>query len=357
LKLTRNRIVLIVVLVLAAALIWYSHGRIHFNWRVFVRQLRAAEWSRIAIGLGCIYFGYILRSIRWVWLVRHQKRLPLLSLLGTQVIGFTAVALIGRVADLVRPYLVSRKTDLSLGSQIGAYVVERLFDAGSMALIVSLVILLGPAGAMPHPEVVRRAAILGLALTTAGALFLVSVRLKGEAMASLFGRGGSVVSKRVGVAVEEKVQSFHRGLDTLRSFGDFAVVLSVSVAMWLLIALAYLETCRAFVASPVLGTMTAAQAVLLMIISGGVSVFQLPVLMWFTQIGGVAAAISSFFGVAPEPATGCAATLVLVTSVCIIPVGLVWARFERISLLKVATESEHAGEELVHHREPSAQQV
>lgn len=356
-KSTRNRIVLVVVLLAVAALVVYGRHHIHFDWRVFLGQLREAQWSRIAVGLGCIYFGYVLRSARWVWLMRHRKKMPLFSLLGTQVIGFTAVALIGRVADLVRPYLVARKTALPLSSQIGVYIVERLFDAGSMALIVSSTILLSPPGALPHPEVIRKAGYWGLALTVAGALFLVAVRLSGQAMASLLGRLGSMVSRSFGDTVREKVISFHSGLDTLRSFSDFGVVVSLSLAMWVLIAIAYLETCRAFVANPQLASMTPAKAVLLMIASGSASIFQLPVLGWFTQIGFVAAVFASFFGVAPEPATGCAATLLLVTFLGIVPVGLVWARFERISLIKVAAESEHAGEDLVHHKQPSAQEV
>jgi len=75
--------------------------------------------------------------------------------------------------------------------------------------------------------------------------------------------------------------------------------------------------------------------------------FQLPVLGWFTQIGLVAAAMSSFFSVAPEPATACSATLLLVTFLSIVPVGLIWAQIEHVSLRKVTVESEHAGEELV----------
>ncbi len=46
-----------------------------------------------------------------------------LSLLGTQVIGFTGVALIGRVADLTRPYLVAKKTGLPISTQIAVYIV------------------------------------------------------------------------------------------------------------------------------------------------------------------------------------------------------------------------------------------
>jgi glycosyltransferase 2 family protein len=73
-------------------------------------------------------------------------------------------------------------------------------------------------------------------------------------------------------------------------------------------------------------------------------VVQLPVLGWFSQIAIVAAALSSFFGATPEAATACAATLLLVTFLSIVPVGLAWAQFEDVSLRKVTVESEHAEE-------------
>jgi glycosyltransferase 2 family protein len=350
LKSNRTRIAAILVLLAVIALVWFGRHRIHFDWHVFGQQLRLADWGRIAVGLGCIYAGYLVRSARWAWLIRHKKKMRLLSLLGTQVMGFTAVALIGRVADPVRPYLVAKKTGLSLSSQIAVYVVERLFDAGAMALITSLVILLAPPGALPHAEIVKRAAEWGLALTLAGTLFLFAVRLWGDAVARWSGRALGALSKRFGQAVEDKLQAFHAGLDTVRSAADFAVVTAMSLGMWVLIALAYLETMLAFVASPELAAMTPAKSVLMMVFSGAASTIQLPVLGWFTQIGFVAAALSSFFGAAPEPATGCAATLLLVTFLGIVPVGLIWSRFEHISLKKVAKESGHAaGEEVAHH--------
>ena len=348
-KSNRTRIVAIVVVLAVVALVWFGRHRIHFDWHEFGQQLRMADWRRIMFALGCIYLGYVVRSARWVWLLRHKKKLSFLSLLGTQVIGFTAVALIGRVADLVRPYLVSKRTALPISSQIAVYIVERLFDAGSMALITCSVILLSPRGGLPHAEIVRKAGYWGLALTVLGTLFLVAVRLWGDRVALILGRIFGAISKRFGQAVQDKVHAFHSGLDTIRSFSDFGVATAMSLGMWLLIAAAYLEICLAFVASPELAAMTPAKAVLLMVVSGGASVIQLPVIGWFTQIGLVAAAISKFFGAGAESATGCAATLLLITFLGIVPVGLIWARFEHVSLKKVTEESEHAGAELVHH--------
>jgi hypothetical protein len=83
-----------------------------------------------------------------------------------------------------------------------------------------------------------------------------------------------------------------------------------------------------------------------MIASGGASVLQLPVIGWFSQIGLVVVALAGVLGASAEAATACAATLLLVTFLSIVPVGLIWARFEHVSLRKITVESEHAGEEL-----------
>lgn len=346
----RQWVVGLFVLAALLALVVWGRGRIHFDFADFRTQLATANWGRIGIGVACIYLGYVLRAVRWALFVRPNKKVPALSLLGTQVIGFTAVALIGRVADPVRPYLVARKTEMPLSTQIAVYVVERLFDAGSMALMFSMAILLtawfGAPGDLPHPELVKSAGSWGMVLTVAGAAFLVVVRLSGEMVAGFFERALGIFSKKLGHAAGHKIRAFHAGLDTMRSLGDFLLAAALSLGMWLLIAASYLETARAFVASPPLATMTPAKCVLLMVVSGVTSIIQLPVLGWFTQIGLVAAALTQFFNVTPEAATAGAATLLLVTFLSIVPVGLVWAQVDHVSLRKVTVESEHAEEEL-----------
>jgi hypothetical protein len=351
---------LVVLAALIGSALWGRH-RIHFDFGHFWSQFASADWRKMAIALGCIYAGYAIRSARWALLLRHNQRVPLFSLTGTQVIGFTGIALIGRVADLVRPYLVARKTGLALSSQIAVYIVERLFDMGSMALIFSIALV-----RVPEAELLKaidRSATLsfvfhhesrwfalfifrysGLILTLFGALFLAGVRWSGEMIARFFEHVLGLASQRVGHAVGAKVRAFRTGLDTMRSFADFAATASLSLLMWGLITTAYLEIMHAFVASPPLATISFSKCVLLMVVSGGASVLQLPVLGWFSQIGIVAAAIAGFFGVPLEPATACAASLLLITFLGIVPVGLIWAQIENVSLRKIAAQSEHAEE-------------
>jgi hypothetical protein len=184
----------------------------------------------------------------------------------------------------------------------------------------------------------------GLILTLIGALFLAGVRWSGEVLASFCEHVLGLASKRAGRAVGAKIRAFRTGLDTMRSFGDFAATASLSLVMWGLITTSYLQIMHAFVASPPLATISFSKCVLLMVVSGGASVIQLPVLGWFSQIGIVAAVIAGFFGVPLEPATACAASLLLITFLGIVPVGLVWAQIDNVSLRKIAVQSEHAEE-------------
>lgn len=352
----------IVALVALAALVLWARTHVHFDFHVFATQVALADWRMIVFAGLCIYGNFVFRAVRWSQLVRHTQEVPPLSLLGSQVIGFTAVALIGRVADPVRPYLVAKKTGLSLSTQVAVYIVERLLDAGSVALIFSIAMIWVPddailnatahAGMLAHLASHHRMLALlvaqygGLVLTVLGTLFLFSVRLAGGPVAEFFERGFGLVSTNLGQSVGQKIRMFHSGLDTMRSFRDFAVVVSLSLSMWMLICLAYFETCRAFTASPELAGITVSKCVLLMVASGTASIIQLPVIGWFSQIGLVVVALTGILGANAEAATACAATLLLVTFLGIVPVGLIWARFEHLSLRKVTTESEQAEESL-----------
>jgi glycosyltransferase 2 family protein len=281
-------------------------------------------------------------------LVKPQKKVTSFSVLGSQVIGFTAVALFGRLADLVRPYLVSRRTGLPLTSQIAVYTVERMFDLGAMAMIFSAALLLAPDRAtLPHHEALQHAALGGLAVTVALAIFAISVRASGRAVARFAEKSLGSVSPGLGRSVGSKIHAFRDGLDSIATLGDFFRALGLSILMWGLITAAYLETARAFVLSPELSAMTLARCMVLMAASMVGSVVQLPVVGWFTQIGVTTGVMQKVFNVQFEPALACGTMLLIVTFMCVIPVGLIWARIEHVSLKKVSEQSEQLSHEEV----------
>jgi uncharacterized membrane protein YbhN (UPF0104 family) len=338
-------IIWLLALIALVVLALFIRARIVFSWAVFGQQLKQADWRRFAAAIGLIYLGYVLRSVRWSIFLRPVKRVSPFSILGSQVIGFTGVALFGRLADLVRPYLVARRVKLTVGSQVAVYAIERMFDLGAMALIFSLTLLFAPdRHTLPHHELMVKVAKVSFIATLGLAGFALAVRLSGGVLADFAEKTFGSVSPGLGRSVADKIRAFRNGLDTLDSFQDFLLASAASLAMWAMIVLAYLQTMWAFGSSPELSHMTLARCMVLMAASMGGSIFQLPVIGWFTTILATSATMHAWLGVAVEPALGAGAMLLVVTFLSVIPIGLIWSRFEQVSLKQVAEESERAEE-------------
>jgi uncharacterized membrane protein YbhN (UPF0104 family) len=340
----RNAVLWSVVVVVLAVFVFLFRTRVHFDWKNFWQQLRYVSVGHILAAIVLIYATYWLRAVRWAVFVSPTKKVPASALLGSQFIGFTAVALFGRLADLTRPYLVARRVGLSLSSQIAVYTIERMFDLGAAAVIFSCALAFTPKN-LPHHNEFVKAGELSLAATLAIAVFAGAVRAAGGAVAGVARRTVGLLSKSAGESIATKIDGFRHGLNALSSARDFGVVTVLSLAMWGMIGFAYLETAHAFVHTPELGSLTFSRTMLLMAASIGGSLLQLPIIGWFTQIAVTATAMHTFYGAPIEAATACGAVLLVVTFLCIIPTGFIYSQIEHVSLKRVAQESEAAGKD------------
>ena len=334
---SRNGLVWLAILLVLALVVFAYRGRIHFDWAVFWMQLRHVRWVHIAAGIALIYATFWLRATRWSVFLSATKKVSPLVLVGPQFVGFTAVALFGRLADVIRPALVARRVQLSISSQVAVYTIERMFDLGAAALIFSGALLF--ARDQPHHEIFVRTGLISLGLTALIAVFAVAIRVAGGAVARVAGATIGWLSKPIGESVAQKIRGFREGLDAVSSAQDFVVVSLISLAMWGMIGCAYVETLHGFADTPELATISFSRTMLLMGASIGGSLLQLPVIGWFTQIAVTAAAMHEFYGAPIEAATACGALLLVVTFLSIIPTGLVFARINHVSLKKAATEA------------------
>ena len=328
-------------LIAAILLAFIFRGRIHFDWAMFWSQLRHVDWKPIALATGLIYTTFLMRAVRWSVLVSPTKSIGLLSTTGSQFIGFTAVSLFGRLADLTRPYLIAKRIELPLSSQIGVYTIERMFDLGSAAIIFSCALALMPADT-PNHQIFVRTGLISLGGTLFLAVFAILVRVAGGAVAA-FARGVlGRVSKNAAQSISDKIVDFRDGLNALSSFRDFAIVLAISLVMWGMIGIAYRETLHGFADTSQLAHITFSSTMLLMATSMGGSLLQLPIVGWFTQIALTAGAMHAFYGAPVESATACGAILLCVLTLSVIPVGLIFSQIERVSLKNAAEDSSAA---------------
>jgi uncharacterized membrane protein YbhN (UPF0104 family) len=334
---TRKGLLVAAVLLILALIVFINRGRIHFDWAMFWQQLSHIAWLHIAAGIALIYSTYWLRAARWSVFLSATKKVSPFTLVGPQFIGFAAVALFGRLADVIRPALVAKRVDLPVASQIAVYTIERMFDLGAAAIIFSSALLFVPSN-LPHHEIFIQVGRTSLKLTAAIAIFAVVVRVYGEAVASAAHAMLRPLSTPIADSVADKIRGFRDGLNAISSAQDFLITTLISLAMWGLIGAAYVQTLHAFVTTPELATISFSSTMLLMGASIIASAFQLPIIGWFTQIAATAATMHESYNAPIEAATACGALLLIVTFLSIIPAGLIAARLNHVSLKSAATE-------------------
>ncbi len=313
---------------------WAAH-RIAFDWHSLAVQTHTVGWTHVAIAIACIYSGFWLRGLRWAVLLGPQRQVHANSLVAPQFIGFTAVALFGRLADLARPYLIARRANLPVAGQIAVYSVERIFDLAAAAILFSVALALAPRD-LPHHEAFARAGILSLVATSGLAAFALTVRFAGDRLATLASRLLTPLSPKFAAAAAARILDFRAGLYTLSTAREVFSALVLSLLLWVGIAEAYLQSAHAMTATAELATLTFTQTMLLLATSMGGSLLQLPVLGWFTQIALMAAALHAFFGAPIEAATACSVIILFVTTLSIVPAGLLAARLTGTSLRSAA---------------------
>jgi len=338
----------VVVFLILAVLIYlqYRHWRT-FDWGTFWGQIHHIKKIHVLHGIALVYSAYVLRALRWkIFLRPVRPKVTALSLVSPMMIGFTGLALLGRAGEFIRPYLVARRTDLSFSSQLAVWAVERTFDVGAFAFLIALAIFLPSAlQSIPHPEYYREFRDAGFFLVlgvsvAAGAAVLIS--RYGEGIAQWIERKLSHLSSGIGRRLAQKVREFGTGLNTIHGPVSLLWLTVLSVGIWYVTALAYQEVTHSYGVDAL--QIPVSQLLILMGASMAGSMLQLPAVGGGSQMATIAT-LSSVFDVPPELAASCGILLWLVTFASVVPVGLVLAHRERLSLRKLSVESHRAEEE------------
>jgi uncharacterized protein (TIRG00374 family) len=419
-----------IVVAILGVLIYFQvqHWRA-FDWGRFRAETGNVSKLRIVSAVLLIFITYALRAVRWKVFLKPICNARISRLLGPTFIGFTGLALLGRPGEFVRPYLIAKKENVSLSSQIGVWTVERIFDIGAFAVLMTVnVFVPGSIQANPYIHKFRQAAVVLLALVLVMSAVCYLIRTRGPAVAAFLHAKVTPISRNLAEHLEEKTRAFGIGLNTIHDRLSFLQVTALSLAIWFTIALAYREVCHAyppepgwrearitgqrpeprsvdvetalladhsFLAGHTLDQTTLAElrrglepkgyrierhdeprdhaywlykgkqrekrigdrphlsdldighTLLLMGFSMVGSIVQLPAVGGGSQLA-VISALQVIYGIPPELAVSCGILLWLVTFMAVIPVGLVLAHREHLSLRAVSREAHEEEKELEH---------
>jgi hypothetical protein len=337
-----------VVFLILAGLIYlqYRHWR-SFDWGTFWGQIHRIRKVHVLHGIALVYAAYVLRALRWKLFLRPVRpNVKAVQLVAPMMIGFTGLALLGRAGEFIRPYLVARKTGLPFSSQLAVWAVERVFDVGAFAVLIALAIFLPSAlQSIPHPEYYRQFRDAGFVLVlgvTVAAAAAVLISRCGETIAQWIEQRFSHLSSGFGHRLAQKVREFGMGLNTIHGPVSLISLTLLSLVVWYITALAYKEVTHSYGVDAL--EIPVSQLLILMGASMAGSMLQLPAVGGGSQMATIAT-LSSVFDVPPEMAASCGILLWLVTFAAVVPVGLVLAHRERLSLRKLSEESHRAEDE------------
>jgi len=343
----------LVVIVLGALIYLQVRTWRKFDWQSFKAETEDVNVGLIALGVGIIYFDYYLRALRWKILLRPVCDVKTSRLIAPTMIGFTALALLGRPGEFIRPFLIARKENLTMSSQLAVWVVERLFDVGAFAVIMAINVLVSPGlknlpgfatGATRkigvfHPSAFQLFEVIAFGLLLAvllGAFVAFLIRRNPEGTAKLIERIFGKISPRLGKGLSQRVHTFGQGLDTIHDFSSFLQISGLSIALWLLIGATYYCVTHAY--GDMGPHMTLSSALLLTGASVAGGTLQLPVVGGGSQLATIGTMVG-VFQFPKELAISCGMMLWLVTFMSVIPVGLLLTHFEHVSLRKLRDES------------------
>lgn len=335
------------VLAILAGLVYlqFRHWRT-FDWAKFVENTRDISWRHVILGIILIYLAYVLRALRWkIFLLPVRRDVSMVSLVSATVVGFTGLALLGRPGELIRPYLIARRTNLSFSSQLAVWTVERILDLAAFTVLMVAAILLPTnlrAFVADRPAYYHWLHLAGYLLSALVlALFCVAglICYQGPAIAAWVEGRFSHLAKNLGRRIALRIREFAQGLDTIHGPAAFLQISIVSLVMWWFIALSYQEVAHAYGAP--MQEMSVTRVLLLLGSSMVGSMLQLPGVGGGSQLAAIEA-LDKVFLVPREVAVSCGILLWLVSFVSVVPVGLLLAHHERLSLRAVAEESEKA---------------
>jgi hypothetical protein len=318
---------------------WRESG---FAWDAFRATIAGLNWGWVA---GAAAFGlltYVGRALRWQVMIRPvAPRSSFLNLLKATAIGFTAVVLLGRPGELVRPYLISVKEGVPFSSQVATWMLERILD------LLTILLIFGVAMSRVREDSVGPRIRWVL---QAGGSFLWIFGSICVVLLFLFSNFQGFVRNRLRGALEllpphyldraeRLLDAFLAGLSATRNFVYLALMIGYTALEWLLIAACYVCLFLAFPETAGFGWTEA--LVFMGFVSFG-SILQIPGVGGGIQLVTIVV-LTEIFALRLELATGMALFTWILTFVVIVPPGLLLALHEGLNwrrLGRLSTEEE-----------------
>src|SRR5881409_1396650 len=135
---------LLLILILSAIIVvaLYRLAGWHFDWSLFVSSLWNVQPGWLTASIAATLLTYVARAFRWQVLLNPLKSIRMGPLISSNVLGFSAIYLIGRAGEFVRPIWLTRREHVPLTASVATILVERFLDMVMLVALFGLALLL-----------------------------------------------------------------------------------------------------------------------------------------------------------------------------------------------------------------------
>jgi hypothetical protein len=235
--------------VLASVLLWWF-GR-NLDWVQVRREVGGSDPYLLIAAIVIICIAYGFRAFRWGALLKPLTSARYADLFAATTIGFTAVFLVGRAGEFVRPVVLSmRDPQVRPSASLVTILVERIYDLSAVALMfaVNLIWFKPPIALGVSFDQVR---IVGFGLfgaTIIGIAFLAWFRSRSSRVIPFFERffTRGFIPQRLRKLVLRILEQLAQALRVLVNARELAETIGWTILLWFGIAAANLLVLRAF---------------------------------------------------------------------------------------------------------------
>jgi uncharacterized protein (TIRG00374 family) len=213
-------------------------------------ETRRADAGALFLALLATAATYVLRALRWQYLLAPVGRTHFRNAFRATVIGFAANALLpARAGEVVRPYVLARREQLSATAAFATIILERLLDMLTVLLLFAGFVFVGAAGVADDASELARAKVGGATAAGVSLLaFAVLFMLAGhpERLGRLTLSIERVLPRAIARRAARFVETFAQGLGVLRQPRRLIASIALSLPLWISIAAGIWLTSRAF---------------------------------------------------------------------------------------------------------------
>jgi hypothetical protein len=175
----------------------------------------------------------MLRSYRWGVILEPMEKVDQKTLFSITAVGFMAINLLPwRMGEIVRPYLISRKSSIKMGSSLATIVVERTFDMLSLMTLLLVVLK-----TVKLPSLIFKAACSMLLIFIPLFLLLIFMAVKRELSVKSIDRIIGRLPKAFSSWLMRVLHSFLDGLQILPDLKKTSYYTLLSMLIWFLMGL------------------------------------------------------------------------------------------------------------------------